>query len=367
MTCPARILVTILLGLLLVPASPACTTFVVTDGEAILFARNLDWPWTDGLMMVNPRGLKKTAIVRPPETPAKWIANYGSVTFNQCGREMPFGGMNEAGLVIEQMMLYETRFPKPDERPVVNMLQWAQYQLDRCRTVDEVIASDQDVRIEVPEGSERIHYLVCDATGQAATIEFLDGKLVCHRGGQLPVRALTNDNYRKSLVFARRYQGASPSGELPGGSDSLPRFARAARCVQQFRSRSPRLDREYCFHHLREVAQGDATVWSVVYDIPGRTIYFRTHGHEEVRWASFSDLDFAPSRPPLALDVNAPNEGRLVEGFQPLTEAWHRRYLLGFLGKPDVQQMLGDQTQFAEKLFETLRGYEPVDVVVSPR
>ncbi len=29
----------------------------------------------------------------------------------------------------------DEEYPKPDERPVVNMLQWAQYQLDRCRGI----------------------------------------------------------------------------------------------------------------------------------------------------------------------------------------------------------------------------------------
>ena len=34
-------------------------------------------------------------------TPASWVSKYGSVTFNQYGRELPTGGMNEAGLVVE--------------------------------------------------------------------------------------------------------------------------------------------------------------------------------------------------------------------------------------------------------------------------
>jgi choloylglycine hydrolase len=40
----------------------------------------------------------------PGEKPLTWVATYGSVSFNQNGRELPCGGINEAGLVIEQMM-----------------------------------------------------------------------------------------------------------------------------------------------------------------------------------------------------------------------------------------------------------------------
>lgn len=38
----------------------------------------------------------------------------------------------------------------------------------------------------------RSHWLVCDSTGQCATVEFLKGKTVYHTGDELPVKALTN-------------------------------------------------------------------------------------------------------------------------------------------------------------------------------
>lgn len=90
-------------------------------------------------MIVNPRGVAKTAFVDKGEEPACWTSKYASVTFNQFGQEKPFGGMNEAGLVVEQMMLGETEYPAPDGRPVIELLQWIQYQLDCCRSTAEVI------------------------------------------------------------------------------------------------------------------------------------------------------------------------------------------------------------------------------------
>src|SRR5438477_4854789 len=94
----------------LLGALPArcCTTFLLQGTGALYFGRNLDWYWEDGIVVVNPRNLQKAAFVLPGNTPAKWASRYGSVTFNQFGREMPFGGMNEAGLVVENMWLDET-------------------------------------------------------------------------------------------------------------------------------------------------------------------------------------------------------------------------------------------------------------------
>lgn len=83
---------------------------------------------------------------------------------------MPYGGSNEVGLVVEQMMLLESKYPEPDERPAINMLQWIQYQLDNCRTVEEVIATDKCLRQAVQHGKQRIHYLICDASGDTAAM-----------------------------------------------------------------------------------------------------------------------------------------------------------------------------------------------------
>jgi len=66
----------------------------------VLFGRNYDWNFGDGLIFVNKRGVAKTSSGSESPNPAKWISRYGSVTFNQYGRENPTGGMNEAGLVV---------------------------------------------------------------------------------------------------------------------------------------------------------------------------------------------------------------------------------------------------------------------------
>lgn len=64
-----------------------CTTFVLHQGNRLVFGRNLDWPTGTGLVMVNPRNLEKVALVDPSEKPANWVSKFGSITFNQVGRD----------------------------------------------------------------------------------------------------------------------------------------------------------------------------------------------------------------------------------------------------------------------------------------
>ena len=120
----------------------ACTTFCLKGNHQVVLCKNLDWDFGFGMIEVNKKGLFKKAFVRGNETPIEWTSKYGSITFNQVGNEFPFGGMNEAGLVIEEASYFWTKYPAPDNRPTLNELQWIQYQLDNFSTIQEVIKSD---------------------------------------------------------------------------------------------------------------------------------------------------------------------------------------------------------------------------------
>ncbi len=344
--------------LLAVPnACPACTTFVLRDDGAVLFARNLDWFWSDGFVCVNRRGISKTAFVIPPERPVQWVARYGSVTFNQLCRELPMGGMNEKGLIIENMMLPESRYSRRDDRPAINLVQWMQYHLDTCATVEEVIQRSRDVRIERPTVNAAIHYLVADATGAAATFEMIRGRLVVHAGQRLPLRALANSSYRESLEFAHSLRHFGGSMDLPGDESSLARFARAAQCAASFRHESAEADRAYAFDSLRKVAQEGSTVWSIVYDPVSLRIDYRTRDNPEVRWISLSQFDYSPEAEPLIADVEAGTGGNVRAEFRGATAEGERRHILEFVRREDVRRMLGNLEPMVEPLLAVLATY----------
>ena len=259
--------------------------------------KNYDWHLDDGLLIVNKKGIAKRAILLDPtEKAAQWVSKYGSVTFNQYGREMPNGGMNEAGLVVETLMLPSTANPIPDERPAVTA--WLQYQLDNHRTVGEVIASDKVIRI-APTMPMPIHFFVCDREGNAAVVEFLKGKLVCHTGDTLPHKLITNDTCENSLAYLGQHEGFGGTKPLRQGSyDSLDRFAVAADRLKAYRPTDAKQSPiQYAFDTLAAVRQGDATKWSIVYDLKNLEIHYKTDRRAEIRTVQLAASTSA-RRPP---------------------------------------------------------------------
>ena len=157
---------------LLAPPSRACTSFCLDTRAGPVYATKLDLNTGEGLVFANRRGIAKEGY--SPSTTgekAEWVAEYGSVTFNLAGRELPWAGMNEAGLVMSSMQLNASRCPDPDERPPLREGFLVQYVLDTCANVEEAIQSVSDVRLASNECTS--HFLVVDETGDCAALEFL--------------------------------------------------------------------------------------------------------------------------------------------------------------------------------------------------
>jgi penicillin V acylase-like amidase (Ntn superfamily) len=292
----------------------ACSTFLLRKDGHYIFGRNYDWVTGNGMVLVNARGVKKTSFSAPGAKTISWVAECGSITFNQYGKEFPHGGMNENGLVVELMWLSETAYPTPDERAGLNELQWIQYQLDNHTTVDQVIASDRHIRID-RQGAAPLHYLVADAAGNVATIEFINGKMVVHRGQDLAHPVLTNTVYADAL---QRFQNQNEPDQS-FGDNSVDRFATACRMVQRFEeAKTTQNGVDYAFQILDKIAQGSFTKWRIVYDITTRKVYFITADGAERRHLALSDFDFSCSRPPLAFHLTTPKQGAIAPWFSPL-------------------------------------------------
>ncbi|MEW5724637.1 MAG: linear amide C-N hydrolase [Thermodesulfobacteriota bacterium] len=299
---------------------PACTAFLIQQGDELAFGRNMDWTVGEALVMVNPRGLAKTAYLRPGHSgppAAAWTSQFGSLTFNQFGREMPHGGLNEAGLTVALLKLPETAYGPPDERGAVNNLQWVQYQLDTAATVAEVLASEGVVRIG-GETAALPQYLVCDQSGACAAVAFLEGRMVCHTGLDLPVKVLTNSPYPEALAFYRKHQGLGGTFPVPGGDDSLARFMRAANMVAAYHPEAANSLVDYAFSTLVYAAGWD-TKWSLVYEPAGRKVHFRTFRNQEIRTVDFRALDFSCAAPALARPIDAGPAGDVSRAFGTYT------------------------------------------------
>jgi penicillin V acylase-like amidase (Ntn superfamily) len=317
-------LVALMLLALYAPFGFACTTFLLSKEGKYFFGRNYDWVTGNGIVLVNARGLQKTSLKAEGGKMLNWVSQFGSVTFNQYGKENPTGGMNEKGLVVELMWLQEARYPGKDSRPALDVLQWIQYQLDCSESVEDVIATDRLLRI-ASSGNAPLHYLVADARGAAATIEFLDGRMVVHKGPDLPYPVLANTVYSEAL---ERTAPASQQALKPFNDNSLARFATACSMVARFRDPATKAAPvDYAFSILNKVAQGDFTKWSIVYDINDRSLYFTTHDHKERKTLSLSGIDFSCSAPLRAFPLESPKSGDIASALAPLDASTHRAIL----------------------------------------
>ena len=285
----------------------ACTTVCFTDRSTPVVAYNYDFHGGDGLVLVNPRGLAKTSSV--DGRPHAWTARFGSLTFNQFGRDHPMTGINERGLVVAQMWLDEGRYPSADARPEVGVLEWIQLQLDTAASVADVLQIARDVRIRsrIP-----LHYLAADRAGNVAVIEFLEGELRVRAGMELPVPGLTNSTYADSMAHLARYQGFGGDTELPRSRRSLDRFV----LVAAGRTMGTELEPvARAFATLESVRQDGWTRWSVVYELDRLRVHFRTETHAAVRRVDLAGFDLACAGPARMLDVDGKLEGDVTGSF----------------------------------------------------
>jgi choloylglycine hydrolase len=292
----------------------ACTTFFLTKNGQMVFGRNYDWVTATGMVNTNQRGLVKISLPLDNGNTIRWTSKYGSITFNQYGKEFPNGGMNETGLVVELMWLSDSRFPPPDKRPAVSVLQWIQYQLDNCSTVDEVIATDEKIRI-ANIGTPQ-HYLIADSRGKVATVEFLNGKMVVHTGDKLPYPVLANSTYEESVRAAKTAFTGNNRASAAFNDNSLDRFASACSMIQQYRTteiKKPLVD--YSFEILNKVSQRNFTKWSIVYDITNKKVFFKTDGYQQLKTFAFNTFDFSCNAKALSYNMNQSGGGEISKQF----------------------------------------------------
>jgi penicillin V acylase-like amidase (Ntn superfamily) len=305
-----RTLVAVLLVVAARPAFP-CSAFLRDGPAGPVMGKSYDWDDERGLVLVNKRGMEKRALVLSPgETPATWRSRLASLTFNQYGRELPNGGINEAGLAVEVLVLPDTAYEKPDGRPVVTELGLVQYVLDQASTTSEAVELAHKVRVDAVHA--QLHYFVCDARATCATLEFLRGALVVSTAEAMPVRAVTNSRYAASIgARTRPTKNAS----------SLGRFVRLA---DQLEARSKGDPVAAAFASLDSVRFEDSTQWQIVYELRARRVHFRSRRHPSVKTVALGDFPSACAEPVMMLDLASDHGGDVASAFVPYREEANR-------------------------------------------
>ena len=174
--------------------------------------------------------------------------------------------------------------------------------------MEDVICSDRFLRVSYASIAP-LHFFVADALGNAAAIEYLNGKLVCHSGQELAYKALANNTYRDSLAFIGKLDAAGRNKvrDSDGLTKSLERFSKAALLVEAYQQDSGNAV-NYAFEILGRVAQM-STHWSIVYDLKKGIIRFRTAKNRNTRELGLSTFDFSKTAKRLFIDIDQDFKG----------------------------------------------------------
>ncbi len=308
------------------PRATTCSTVLLKGTSSLLVGHNLDEVFhTPGWLIVSPRGVARRDVCGHellgqtcPTPDLQWIARYGSVAFG-FSADLADGGMNEAGLTINEMGLAETRHPFHSDRPTLLTRLWIRYQLDMFASVEEVIAHLDSLNIDgnnlyAPIAVTRAHYFITDARGQYAVIEFLDGKAVVRTGDAADVPVLCNDVYSRERAALKRYWrfgGWMPIFETL--MSTYPRFVQGAYLSSAYVERTSAENVSYAFDMLGTMQRPDTKQWSIVYDVKERRAWFRTVKGPSVRFLDMDDLSFGSQEPIRILtDIHADGTGDML-------------------------------------------------------
>ncbi len=330
--------------LVALPALP-CSTFMLSRSDCLVVGHNLDQAfYTPGMIHVNRRAERKRSVscydlqLRDTETPIlEWTSRYGSVTFSILGRNLPDGGMNEAGLTVSEMGLGESVFPFDESLPTMLSHLWIQYQLDNYASVDEVLEHLSDINTEpsstfTPPASSNYHLFVTDSSGGLAIIEFLEGGPQVYRNEDAPVPALCNHTYQQELDKLKSYEGLFGWIKRFLNSRDDLRFVKCADALKEFGTSFDYDPIEYCLGVLTQMQFERTKQWSVVYDIRAKRIYYRTTRGHNTRYFDFNALDFSIDVPASVLeDIDFNSSGDVSSQFVPFTSDADRSVIDRFL------------------------------------
>ena len=288
-----------------------CSAVVLINRGQAIYGGNYDMLGDDdGMLYIHKRGVVKTGTsASKTGVVARWTSRYASVAFSLVGLQHAWAGMNERGLAFSTMRLEATGNQPPDERPSVDWM-WPQYILDTCETVEDVIASDASVRNWTVD-----HFLFTDRTGGVAIIEFLDGEMVAHSGGELCTTALTNTTYSYACEI---WESMRSGGDYSGLDNSLLRFCNIADRVSAFEGGTTAEAVDFAFETLSESYPPHLrrhTRWSIVFDTLNLRAYYRTFLEPEIRWVDLAAFDPRCGRPVMMLGINEVVSGDATRAF----------------------------------------------------
>ena len=285
--------------------------FLSTASGARVSCRTVDWYVSDEpVIWALPAGLARRGA--PGDDALEWTSRHASLAVSGWDA-VTSEGVNDAGLAAHVLYLEDSEWEAPDHRPALGNVMWAQWALDTCATVGEVLASLDSVRIvDAPMRgtSFGMHLAVEDRHGDAAVVEVLPGGVVVHEGAE--ARVVTNDPpLDVQLAGLSNYAPFGGTDALPGDVDPISRFVRGT----------------YFLDHLPEPADADEALAGAVSVARSMSVPFgapsEPFGTYPTWWVSATDLTagrfiFQSTLSPFAVWLDLPDAiARLSDG-QPM-------------------------------------------------
>lgn len=311
----------------------ACSSIVLKNDTSIFLAKNFDWTYGEGYLIKNPRGVHKTAFYTSNSTPASWTSKFGSVTFNQNGKEMPYGGMNEEGLAIEMLWLDYTEYFNEQTNPYLNELEWIQYQLDNYTKVAQVIEHINHLSIQPFKG--KIHFMVADADGNSIVIEHIAGKIKYEE--KLAHQCQTITNYD---ISASKAWYANKATAFTGNvTNPLYRYTLLQSEIDK-NDFATVLSAKATLKILDDVTikKGDfKTFWSIVYDLKKKEVYFKSFNAKNVKHFALSGLNFDTQ--PQAVEINTKAQGNIGQLFNAYSQQMNTQLVANSLTQLGLERL----------------------------
>jgi hypothetical protein len=242
----------------LAPEQPAwaCSLFAALgDADNEVYGRNFDWHYSPALLLFSdpPDGYASVSMVNIAYLGYAGNQLRALVKHPLIERSalllaplFPLDGMNEYGLAIGMAAVPPGGMRPDPNKETLDSLMIIREMLDHARDVDEAVDIMSSYNVDM-RGGPPIHYLVADASGRAALVEFYQGEMHVFPN-HMPWHLATN--------FLRAAAGDSPEGHC----------WRYDRINERLRQTEGRMTSQEAMNLLADVSQG-GTQWSVVYEM----------------------------------------------------------------------------------------------------